>query len=477
MIEFDSVTLGQAKSDSFVVTNTGSAALIISSANSSGASFSVAPDSVTIAPSASQTFNVGFMPGSPGSLASNFVLLHNAGSGHDTITAHGYGQLLALPSTLANGWNLVSLPMTVTNGRTQVAYHGSASSAFSYAGGYVQADSLIPGGGYWLKFSTARTDTISGIPVSSISIPVYARWNIIGSISSPLPVAAISSIPPGNIVSSYLGFDGAYAAADTLFPGSAYWVKATAPGTLTLSAANSKAALKTLPKPISQPAENQIVITDASGHTQTLSFGELQDGTAANSLSDLPPVPPVGAFDARFGTDRLIELFDKNMIATEELPIRIQAEKYPLKLEWNITSTKLHKYALAFAGQTKTMVLVKSGRLSMVNPASANLTLTISPAAVIPKTYSLAQNFPNPFNPSTTISYGLPVRSAVKLTVYNIIGQEVAQLIDGQQDAGFHSVTWQPNFSSGVYYYRIQAIDATSSVKAFTQIKKMMLIK
>ncbi len=85
--------------------------------------------------------------------------------------------------------------------------------------------------------------------------------------------------------------------------------------------------------------------------------------------------------------------------------------------------------------------------------------------------FSLEQNYPNPFNPKTMISWQLPVNSHVNLSVYNILGQKVITLIDEKQKAGTHQVKWNANdFSSGIYFYRIQAED-------FVQTKRMLLIK
>jgi len=95
---------------------------------------------------------------------------------------------------------------------------------------------------------------------------------------------------------------------------------------------------------------------------------------------------------------------------------------------------------------------------------------------IIPTDFVLNQNYPNPFNPSTTIEYSLPTRSRVNISVYNILGRKVTTLINENQSAGNHSVTWNgannqnQQVSSGIYFYRIETND-------FTTTKKMTLLK
>jgi hypothetical protein len=77
-----------------------------------------------------------------------------------------------------------------------------------------------------------------------------------------------------------------------------------------------------------------------------------------------------------------------------------------------------------------------------------------------PKEYILLQNYPNPFNPTTTIRYGLPHRVFVSLTVFNALGQPIAALVSGVQDAGYHDAVFDgSNLSSGTYFYRLLAGD------------------
>lgn len=90
---------------------------------------------------------------------------------------------------------------------------------------------------------------------------------------------------------------------------------------------------------------------------------------------------------------------------------------------------------------------------------------------LIPTDFQLEQNYPNPFNPSTTIQFALPVETEVSLKLYDILGREVASLIDEELPAGIHKLTFEANgLPSGVYFYRIQT-------DGFVKTRKLTLLK
>jgi hypothetical protein len=113
---------------------------------------------------------------------------------------------------------------------------------------------------------------------------------------------------------------------------------------------------------------------------------------------------------------------------------------------------------------------------------SDNGPLAVPLQAALPTEYALHANYPNPFNPSTTISYDLPEPSFVQVTVYNILGQEVASLVNGVVNAGYQRVVWNAMnnsnvpLASGVYVYRMEAT-STTSTREFRHVMKAILIK
>jgi len=122
---------------------------------------------------------------------------------------------------------------------------------------------------------------------------------------------------------------------------------------------------------------------------------------------------------------------------------------------------------------------MQQGEWVYVGSASDSGNFTVQPVGVdetnqlenIPTRHSLDQNHPNPFNLTTEIKYALPRDSYVRLDVYNILGQKVATLLHGQQKAGYKTARWDAgSFSSGIYFYQLQAGD-------FVQTRKMVLLK
>jgi plastocyanin len=138
---------------------------------------------------------------------------------------------------------------------------------------------------------------------------------------------------------------------------------------------------------------------------------------------------------------------------------------------WHVTSGNLFTYEVKVAGTYHYQCDVHFGS-GMTGEFTAAATAVEEKTPVLqPESYILDQNFPNPFNPKTVIRFSVPGTQNVELTVYNVLGNKVATLMDGSQTAGMHEVEFDASmFPSGIYYYRMQAGE-------FVAVKKLTLIK
>jgi len=130
------------------------------------------------------------------------------------------------------------------------------------------------------------------------------------------------------------------------------------------------------------------------------------------------------------------------------------------------------------AGSVLQFKLLKNGELINLEgdiPVFENNQLymvsNLTEAIPLPEAFSLDRAYPNPFNPTTTLSFAIPIDSEVSLSIYNLQGREVSTLIDANMDAGYHSVVWNANsYASGVYFVKMVAGD-------FVNTQKLMLVK
>jgi hypothetical protein len=113
-----------------------------------------------------------------------------------------------------------------------------------------------------------------------------------------------------------------------------------------------------------------------------------------------------------------------------------------------------------------------TGTISGAAWVLSGITNTEDDENLIPEMFLLTQNFPNPFNPSTTIQYSIPQRSNVTMKVYDVLGNEIAILVNEEKSAGVYEVEFSDKggSASGVYFYKLQAGN-------FIETKKMLMIK
>ena len=127
---------------------------------------------------------------------------------------------------------------------------------------------------------------------------------------------------------------------------------------------------------------------------------------------------------------------------------------------------------------TRCLIKTRTSTLPNSSPAWSGLTEIVTGVEsisvdneLVPEDIVLEQNYPNPFNPTTTITFAIPEAANVNLSVYNILGQKVATLLNGHQSAGTVSVNWNAgNVASGLYIYRLE-VGNTAVAKKMTLLK------
>jgi hypothetical protein len=95
----------------------------------------------------------------------------------------------------------------------------------------------------------------------------------------------------------------------------------------------------------------------------------------------------------------------------------------------------------------------------------------------LPDGFALHQNYPNPFNPTTEIRFDVPERSTVSISVCDVLGRKIVELLNSDVEAGSHSATWDASgVASGVYFARFAALGSNGAIK-YTRVGKMLLVR
>ena len=359
------------------------------------------------------------------------------------------------------GWNIISLPLTVSDSSVSALFPHAISSAFAFNGLYTPASSLQTSHGYWLKFDSIRTTPILGKARTQATIQVTPGWNLIGGFDLPCAVNSVTTEPNGIIASHFFAYSGGYVHTSTLQVGQGYWVKTSQSGVLHLVASQFKT---------SRAAEEatslwlSIEITDTSNTSTALYLAP--SGEIDSSKVEMPPPPPMGIRDIRFGSNASVEQLEQPahriVLSSVTYPIRITARNTqgrPLRLRDCVGGTLLD-------------VALTEGETIVLDRSIGNLLLEdLLGVAGVPTTFSLSQNYPNPFNPTTVIQFGIPRASHVQLSVFNVLGQRLADLVDEIRQAGYYEVKFNASrYASGTYFYSLDA-------GGHTAVKKMVILK
>jgi hypothetical protein len=371
---------------------------------------------------------------------------------------------IQLSVNISNSWNIVSVPGLNSpdqNVNTWWAFRDPVANVFVYAGGYQSVTTVTPGTGYWMKHSGDRTyNTGDEWPSSGIQIVTHnpltgaAGWNLIGGYENIVATANLTTTPSGQISGPVYKYSGGYQVATTLDPGYGYWIKLLSACQINIPNAFTKKveAVEYFPK-----NWGKIIISDASGVNYTLYAVK---GEVNLDQYELPPAPPAGMFDIRYTSGRIAEDIN-NALQTIEMrgvayPLTVRVERMDIRLmdaSGKLISTNL-----------------KSGEDVVISDATVQKLMVST--QLIPAEYALEQNYPNPFNPNTVIEFSLPEdASNVTLSIYNALGEKVAELVNTSLTAGRYSYTWNAqDVVTGIYIYELRT-------DKFVSVKKMVMMK
>lgn len=352
------------------------------------------------------------------------------------------------------GWNIVSVPLNSNNFTPQSLFPSAVSPAYAYLNGYYISDTLLIGKGYWLKFNADLSIPICGSLNPSNSLNVKAGWNMIGVFHNDVNVTNISTNPPQILQTPFYGFNSGYQQENILKVGKGYWVKASQDGILNLNTQT-----KQVQNFIVSSYDDfiKIKIFNSAGFTSVL---YLSRKTVDFSIFELPPQPPVGVADVRFESNTYVSsLFRENYI-------KFQSFNFPVKL----IIEGLNEDEIVKVSDLTGMVsenLYNSSELILNNPIQL---LKINYESV-PKSFYVYQNFPNPFNSTTTIKFYLPESGDAQILVYNSVGERINEIKHVDLKSGLHSEQLDfSRFSSGVYFVEVK-------FKSFKQLIKCSYLK
>ena len=345
-------------------------------------------------------------------------------------------------------WNLVGLPLEIENTSYSNLFPESIEGTlYSFDNTYIPDSILILGYGYWLKFNNAGSTALTGIPINELTISLSEGWNLISGISISVDINTIIDVNDLIVFGTIYGFNGTYVSAEMINPGVGYWLRSYEDGEITISS-NSTLSAKTTRETITL-LEHANTLTL---NNQTLYFGvEIPEDEKLRY--SLPPKPPAGAFDVRFsgnwkycGNDGVIEIMNPHET---------------LEIQYNIQNNEKWEIIPVIANGTKwSATIPMNGKKNItLNSYIEKLILRKSQSTTIPQKFALHPAYPNPFNPSTTISFDIPDAADrnTSLHIYDITGKLATTLINKVLPAGSHVVTWNPkNLSSGLYIVQLK---------------------
>lgn len=365
-------------------------------------------------------------------------------------------------------WQMISTPVDGTHSVD------SDVTLFSFSNRYEHENSITQGEGYWMKTSddSSLEFSIRGEGLTQLSLSLNEGWNMVGGLADNIPITSISDTD--NVLTDapvYHYTNGEYVSVDQIEPDKGYWLYASEAGSVDLQIAADQNVTQEDFMASSQTKR------EVEGEKPALKFSSgnmtAKLEIAENSLSQeqryaylLPPLAPEPKLDVRTKDGYRI-------IGPEGASLGITATQYPVTVnldDHQAMSDAVYQLVLQKDNRERIVELSSNSPVELMENYD-NIFLTTTETTEIIEEHKLLPNYPNPFNPTTTLQYQLSENTHVTLEVYDVSGRRVQVLENGTQQAGLHNAQFDgSNMASGMYMVRFHAGDQV-------QIQKITLIK
>ena len=365
--------------------------------------------------------------------------------------------------SILNDWNLVGLPLSVENAEYSTIFPNAIpGTLYGFSDTYFQNQELVEGSGYWLRFETSYNASVFGENINNLTINLNADWNLISGISDTVELNQFNDPEDIIIPGTLFGFTGSYEQASTLMPGKGYWIRTSISGTVSISENSTRTRISDFNDRTKNA--NGIIING-----QKLYFGISIPPSEKGSYA-LPPRPPIGAFDARFGCDKyfvedggIIEIMNPREFLSISYNIIKIDEDWILKIpETEIEYFLTGKGQINIEGNIERLILEKVQR------------------KLIPESFQVVKVFPNPFNPITNINISLSnselLEQFVIINIYDLTGKIVKDIYYGKMKKNDYRFQWDGtnNFGAfvgaGVYFLFVNS-------ERFNYTEKLLFLK
>ncbi len=277
---------------------------------------------------------------------------------------------------------------------------------------------------------------------------VSKNWNLIS-----IPLAGTDGIRqhlyPSSTSSAFLYSGSTYVLHDSLWSGTGYWLRFNTSDTTVIT------------------GQSILADTFEVGPGWNL-IGAISEVVPTGSIESDPPGLVTSQF---FGYTGNYDHSD-SIVPGKGYWVKVSEQGRLILSSSSMTESSISQTVARFQ---KRISIVPTAELP---PPPPNEEYIQDPTVDRPMEFVLHYNYPNPFNPTTIIQYDLPTDSRVILRIYNLLGQTVQTLIDRIEQAGYKRVEWKASkFTSGLYFYKLDAVSVSDPRKTFTSVKKMLLIR